>query len=75
MIKVEVRLFAHFRQGREKTQVMEVKEGTTISDIVKALNIDEDEVAIMLLNGRDGPSNREVKDGDIVSLFPPVGGG
>ncbi len=75
MIKVEVRLFAHFRQGREKTQIMEVSEGTTISDIVKALKIDEDEVAIMLLNGRDGPPDRELKDGDVVSLFPPVGGG
>lgn len=75
MIRVEVRLFASFRQGRKKTQIMEVNEGTTISDIIKALNIDEDEVAIMLLNGRDGPSNRELKDGDVVSIFPPIGGG
>lgn len=75
VIRVEVRLFAHFRQGRKKSQIMEVKEGTTISDIVKALNIDEDEVAIMLLNGRDGPSNRELQDGDVVSIFPPIGGG
>ncbi|NLY65988.1 MAG: MoaD/ThiS family protein [Tissierellia bacterium] len=75
MVKVEVRLFAHLRQGREKTQTMEVKEGTTILDIIKALNIDKDEVAIMLLNGRDGPETRQVKDGDVVSLFPPVGGG
>ncbi len=75
MVKVEVRLFAHLRQGREKTQTMEVKEGTTILDIIKALNIDKDEVAIMLLNGRDGSETRQVKDGDVVSLFPPVGGG
>jgi molybdopterin synthase sulfur carrier subunit len=75
VIRVEVRLFASFRQGRKKTQIMEVNEGTTISDIIKALNIDEDEVAIMLLNGRDGPSNRELKDGDVVSIFPPIGGG
>lgn len=75
MIKVEVRLFAHLRQGREKSQIMELDEGTTISDIIKALNIDKDQVAIMLLNGRDGPETREVKDGDVISLFPPVGGG
>ncbi len=75
MIKVEIRLFAHFRQGRDKTQVMEVEEGTTIADILKVLNIDEDEVAIMLLNGKDGPADRQVEDGDVISLFPPVGGG
>jgi len=75
MIKVEVRLFAYFRQGRGKTQIMEVEEGTTIADILKALDIEEEEVAIMLLNGSDGSSDRQVEDGDVVSLFPPVGGG
>lgn len=75
MAKVEVRLFATFRQGRDKTQVMEVKEGSTIADILKTLNIDEKEVAIMLLNGKDGPSDRQLKDGDVISLFPPIGGG
>jgi len=75
VIRVEVRLFAHFRQGRKKAQIMDVEEGTIISDVLKALNIDEDEVAIMLLNGRDGPADRELKDGDVVSIFPPIGGG
>lgn len=75
MIKVEVRLFASFRQGREKTQVIEVEEGSTMLDIIKHLGIDEKEVAIKLLNGRDGPIDRKVEDGDILSLFPPIGGG
>ncbi len=75
MIKVEVRLFATFRQGRDKIQVMEVEEGTTIADILRVLNIAEDEVAIMLLNGKDGSADRQVKDGDVISLFPPIGGG
>jgi sulfur carrier protein len=75
VIKVEVRLFATFRQGRDKTQVMEVEEGTTIADILRVLNIAENEVAIMLLNGKDGSADRQVKDGDVISLFPPIGGG
>jgi len=73
--RVEVRLFATFRQGRDKTQVMEVKDGSTIGDVLKTLNIDEKEVAIMLLNGKDGPADRQLKDGDVISLFPPIGGG
>lgn len=75
MIKVEVRLFAYFREGRKKKQIMEVEEGTSISDIIKFLSIEEKEVSIMLLNGMDGLGSREVKDGDVISLFPPVGGG
>ena len=54
-------------------KTLEFEEGTTLSDIVKYLNIDE-EVSILLLNGIDGLLV-EPKDGDIVSLFPPVGGG
>ena len=75
MIKVEVRLFANFREGREKKQVMEMKEDTTIYEVIKALDIKEEEVSIILLNGMDGSSDRKLKDGDILSLFPPVGGG
>lgn len=74
-MEVEVRLFATFREGREKKQKIKIKENTTILDIIKMLNIDENEVAIMLLNGRDGNSDRMLNDGDIISLFPPVGGG
>lgn len=74
-MKIEVRLFATFRECREKTQVLEVKESTTILDILKIVNIKEEEIAILLLNGMDGKSNRKIKDGDILSLFPPVGGG
>lgn len=75
MIKVEVRLFAYFREGRDKKQMMEIEEGTTILDIIKSLDIDETEVSIMLLNGMDGLGSRQPKDGDVISLFPPVGGG
>ncbi|MCF6460341.1 MoaD/ThiS family protein [Clostridium sp. Cult3] len=75
MIKAEVRLFAYFREGREKKQIMEFEEGTTISQVIEALNIDEKEVSIALLNGIDGSLDRQIEDGDIVALFPPVGGG
>ncbi|MEG0857065.1 MAG: MoaD/ThiS family protein [Terrisporobacter sp.] len=74
-MEIEVRLFATFREGREKKQKIKINENTILLDIIELLNIDEEEVAIMLLNGRDGASDRLLKDGDIVSLFPPVGGG
>lgn len=74
-MEIEVRLFATFRQGREKIQKIKIRENTTILDILNIIDIKEEEVAIMLLNGRDATSDRIVEDGDIVSLFPPVGGG
>lgn len=74
-MKIELRLFAYFREGREKVQVLEVLEGTTILEILDMVSIKEEEIALLLLNGFDGPSNRGLKDGDVISLFPPVGGG
>lgn len=75
MIKVEVRLFAHFRQGRQKNQIIELEEGKDISYLLDLLNINEEEASIVLLNGMDGHLNRQLKDGDVLALFPPVGGG
>lgn len=72
---IEVRLFATFREGREKKYFLKVKKDTKIIDILEKLAIGEEEVSIMLVNGIDGKANRELKEGDILALFPPVGGG
>lgn len=74
-MKIEIRLFATFREGREKKQILEITEDINIIDILKILNINKEEVAILLLNGMDGGFDRKIKDGDILSIFPPVGGG
>lgn len=75
MIEVEVRLFATFRENREKKYFLELNEGTDILDIINMLNIDREEASLILLNGIDGDVDRKLKDGDVLSLFPPVGGG
>lgn len=75
LIKVEIRLFATFRENREKKYFFELPEKTNILDILNKLNIDREEASLILLNGIDGDVDRELKDGDVLSLFPPVGGG
>ncbi|WP_195940421.1 MoaD/ThiS family protein [Romboutsia sp. 1001713B170131_170501_G6] len=74
-MKIEIRLFATFREGREKKQILEITEDINIIGILKILNINKEEVAILLLNGMEGGFDRKIKDGDILSIFPPVGGG
>jgi len=75
LIKVEVRLFANFRKGREKKQTIQLKEGAIIRDLLEIVNIPEEEVSILLQNGKYGPADRVLNDGDIIAVFPPVGGG
>ena len=74
-MKVTVKLFATFRFGREKIQVMELSDEGTPKDVLANLGITPEEVAILLINGRDGQFESQLKDGDVISLFPPVGGG
>jgi molybdopterin converting factor small subunit len=74
-LKITVKLFATFRQGRQKIIDMELPEGTTTEHIISKLEIAKSEIAILLINGRDGNIGRELADGDLIALFPPVGGG
>jgi molybdopterin synthase sulfur carrier subunit len=74
-MNVEVRLFATLRNGRKKVQKMEVPENTTVSKILDLLQVNEADIAILLLNGRDGSFSKQLHEGDVLALFPPVGGG
>ena len=72
---IEVRLFAGLRQGRQKVYQMEASSIKNVQDIMNVLNIQRSEVNILLINGFHQKPETEVKDEDIVSLFPAVGGG
>ena len=72
---IEVRLFAGLRQGRQKIYQMEPESVKTVQDIMDVLHIRRSEVNILLINGFHQKPETEVKDGDLVSLFPAVGGG
>ena len=72
---IEVRLFATLREGRGKVQHLEATEISVAADIIQRMNIPMEEVAILLINGFHQKPETPVKDGDIVAIFPPVGGG
>jgi len=72
---IEVRLFAGLRQGRQKVYQMELGSIKTVQDIMDVLEIRRSEVNILLINGFHQKPETEVKENDIVSLFPAVGGG
>ena len=72
---IEVRLFAGLRQGRQKVYQMEQDSIRTVQDVIDVLNIQRSEVNIILINGFHQKPETAVKDEDIVSLFPAVGGG
>lgn len=72
---IEVRLFATFREGREKIVYIKPDQAACTKDILDLLEIPHEEVAICLINGFHSKIEDPVKDGDVLALFPPVGGG
>ena len=72
---IEVRLFATLREGRGKVAMLEAAEFPDAGSIIRHLNIPVEEVAILLINGFHSKPEAPVRDGDVVALFPPVGGG
>ena len=74
-MKLEVRLFAYLREGRDKKVYLDITDQTTVQDILDRLEIEKKDASLMLINGHDATTSSTFKQGDYLSLFPPVGGG
>ena len=46
-----------------------------IEDVMSNLKIPEEMPKIILVNGIHGKKDQVLKDGDVLSVFPPVAGG
>lgn len=74
-MEVKVKLFATLREGRFRERMLDINDGSRVIDIIKLYDIPFEEIAICLVNGRDANQSQVLKSQDVVSLFPPVGGG
>lgn len=74
-MEVNVKLFATLRDGRFKEEKAKLEGNIQVKDVISKYNIPVEEVRICLINGRDADFSQSLKDGDTLSLFPPVGGG
>lgn len=72
---IEVRLFANFRENRDKILFLDEDHYINPQKILDELGIKKEDVAILLVNGRHNTVDCPLKDQDIVALFPPVAGG
>jgi sulfur carrier protein ThiS len=74
-MEIEIHLFATLRQGRFSRKKLLFPAGSTVADVCRQLTIDPLEVAILLVNGVVAERDRPLQAGDVVSLFPAIGGG
>ena len=74
-MKIKVKLFATFREGRFALETLEFPDGATVLDVAKKLHIKPDEISIAMINGVSSELHDILKEEDTLVLFPPVGGG
>jgi molybdopterin synthase sulfur carrier subunit len=74
-MKVTVKLFASLRKDRFAVDERDYQEGATVGHILASLNIPEEEAAIIFINGRHAEPASPLQEGDLLAIFPPVGGG
>lgn len=75
MMRITVKLFATLRHNRFKVAEREYPEGATIAAVAEELEISREELALTMINGILVPVEHILRDGDTLSIFPPVGGG
>jgi molybdopterin converting factor small subunit len=79
-MQIEVRLYATLAQylpegAKDRACRLAIDEGESISRVLERLDIPEEKVKLVFVNGVHAAKTAGLKDGDRVGLFPPVGGG
>lgn len=74
-MKVTVKLFASLRMDRFAVAERDYEDGATVGHVLLSLHIPEGEAAIIFINGRHAEADSLLKEGDLLAIFPPVGGG
>jgi sulfur carrier protein ThiS len=75
-VKIELLGLLHIK-GVKNNSFIEVKDGSTISDIYNELNIlkDHQRFIIPFINGTEVRKSSIINEGDIIKIFLPTGGG
>ncbi len=79
-MKIDLNLFASLapllpEKGQGHSCIMEVPEGKTVTELLDELKIPPEMPKIVFLNGLHAKGDEKLKDGDRLTVFPPIAGG
>ncbi len=74
---IKAKFFASLRNNYGKDAIYDLKDGSTVSDLFKEMRLPVTITKIVLVNGKSVEGNMSYKlaDNDVLSIFPPIGGG
>lgn len=74
-MRVTVELFSYFRKGRFEENIVELRPGASVADLLVHLQIELCDVGTLLINGKSVNAKTRLQTGDRVTLIPFIGGG
>ena len=74
-MKVTVKLFATLRRDRFGEDLREYPQGITVAEVIRSIGLTEDQVTLVFINGKHAGPGSALAEGDVLALFPPIGGG
>jgi sulfur carrier protein ThiS len=83
-IRIKLRLYATLQkylppESSQSETSLELPEAATITDVLNSLSVPINQAHIVFINGRHvlrpDISTRQLQDGDILGVFPAIGGG
>jgi len=74
-MSVTIKLFATFQRDRLAVQERDLAPGTQIRAIADELGIEVAAIGVVMANGRHVELDYEPRPGDVIAIFPVIGGG
>ena len=75
-MQIKVKLFASLRKQVGKKELeFDILRQDKVKDIVKSLNLHENDNFITMINGVHCKLDHTLNDGDVLSIFPMIAGG
>lgn len=78
---IEVKVFSSLRhyipnsERRLDRHKWDIGEGATVEQVLKMVGLPDEEVRVLLINGRNSKRESVLKEGDVLHVFPPMAGG
>ncbi len=74
-MKIRVKLYGDFLRFGPEDSFINVGEEDSVEDLLNKIGISERAYIIVLVNMKRAWFEQRLSDGDVVSIFSPVGGG
>lgn len=75
-MRVTVKHYALLKkEGGERSRLVDLEPDGTVDDLLISLGLKQEEVGILIVNGKEASWGQALREGDAVTILPHIGGG